>query len=80
MRWMTRGWKSIKSDKNIFAYITQGCYLNMLSALERTFKRINQHREFLKSVYDELGIPWEKSGYEEASEQEALRNEENVVQ
>ena len=77
MRWMTRGWKSIKSDKNIFAYITQGCYLNMLSALERTFKRIKQHRDFLKSVYDELGIDWSESGYEEAEKTEkeyATRN------
>ena len=49
----------------------------MLSALERTFKRIKQHRDFLKSVYDELGLDWSESGYEEAEKTEkeyATRN------
>ena len=29
-RWVLKGWKSINPDKNPFAYITQGCYLNFL--------------------------------------------------
>ena len=72
---MNTGWKSINPDKNIFAYITTGCCLNFLSALTKYFKEFNKKKELMKSIYQELGLDWRDSGYEEAERSENDRRE-----
>lgn len=72
---MNTGWKSINPEKNIFAYITTGCCLNFLSALTKYFKEFNKKKELMKSIYQELGLDWRDSGYEEAERAEHDRRE-----
>lgn len=71
-RWVLKGWKSINPDKNPFAYITQGCYLNCLQAVTNYFRRFNRHKEYMKLLYELNGLDWSDSPWEEARRQEEL--------
>lgn len=71
-RWVKKGWQSINPDKNPFAYITQGCYLNFLQAVSNYFRQFNRMRDFMKEIYEMNGLDWRDSPYEEAERQEAL--------
>lgn len=71
-RWVKNGWKTIDPNKNPFAYITQGCYLNFLQAVTNYFRQFNKMRDFMKEIYEMKGLDWRDSPYEEAERQEAL--------
>lgn len=79
MRWVMKGWQTIKADKNCFAYITQGCYLNFLQAVTNYFRRFNKFKEYLKLLYEQNGLDWKESGYEQASKSSDIWSADHVV-
>ena len=72
-RWVKKGWQSINPDKNPFAYITQGCYLNFLQAVTNYFRQFNKHREYMKALYELNGLDWSESPWEQARREEELK-------
>lgn len=68
-RWVMKGWKTINPEKNVFAYITQGCYLNFLQAITNYFRRWNKQKEYMKLLYEWNGLDWKDSGYDAVDDQ-----------
>ena len=78
MRWVSKGWKTIDPNKNCFAYITQGCYLNFLQALTNYFRVWNKQKEYMKMLYEWNGLDWRDSGYDAVPDPATYGQEDDV--
>lgn len=72
-RWLKRGIYSMDvTNPRLFSYITHGTIMNYLVYIGKMYKQRNQHKEYIKTIYQNLML---ENGYSENNIPKSLKDQ-----